>query len=145
MAKKNKQKNNSQRSARKLFSISAYAQRTMFGVGMLAAAGIFLFSFFGKAGGAGQLFFSLFSFLMGKTVFLVPLLFVLAGLVFLGMKGIKPGPILFAMVLLGVGVEGMVASAARANSLNVEGTAGVLGLILSWPGLGAFGVCKIIF
>jgi len=147
VAKKNKQKNNSQRSARKLFSISAYAQRTMFGVGMLAAAGIFLFSFFGKAGGAGQLFFSLFSFLMGKTVFLVPLLFVLAGLVFLGMKGIKPGPILFAMVLLGVGVEGMVASAARANSLNVEATAGVLGLILSWPVFGAFGfwVSEIIF
>ena len=146
MAKKSKSKNN-QRPARKLFSVSSYAQRMMFGVGMLAVAGIFVFSFFGKAGGAGQLFFSLFSFLMGKTVFLIPLLCVLAGLVFLGMKGMKAGSLLFAMLLLLAGVEGIVASAARAASLNIEATSGFLGLILSWPVFGAFGfwVSEIIF
>ena len=146
MAKKNKSKNN-QRPAKKLFSVSAYAQRMLFGIGMIALAGIFVFSFFGKAGGGGELLFSLTSFLMGKTVFLAPLLCVLAGLVFLGMKGIKAGSLLFAMLLFGVGVEGLVGTAARATSLDVEATAGMLGLILSWPVFGAFGfwVSEIIF
>lgn len=119
----------------------------MFGIGMIALASIFLFSFFGKAGGAGQLFFSLFSFLMGKTVFLIPLLCVLAGLVFLGMKGMKAGSVLFAMLLLLVGVEGIVSSAARVTSLDVEAASGILGLLLSWPVFGAFGfwVSEIIF
>ena len=146
MAKKNKSKY-TQRPAKQLFSVSAYAQRTMFGIGMIALAGIFVFSFFGKAGGAGDALFSLASFLLGKTVFLVPLLCVLAGLVFLGMKDMKPGSLLFAMLLLGAGVEGIVGSAARATSLDVEVTSGMLGLILSWPVFGAFGfwVSEIVF
>jgi DNA segregation ATPase FtsK/SpoIIIE, S-DNA-T family len=146
MAKKNRSKH-TKTPAKKLFSVSTSAQRTLFGTGMIALAGIFLFSFFGKAGGAGQLFFSLFSFLMGKTVFLIPLLCVLAGLVFLGMKGMKAGSLFFAMLLFGVGVEGIVGSAARATNVDVEATSGFLGLILSWPVFGAFGfwVSEIIF
>ena len=143
---KRKSKNN-QRPGKKLFSISLSAQRILFGVGMIALAFIFIFSFFQKAGGAGALLFSLSSFTLGKAVFLTPLFFILASLAFFGMKDRKTGSVFFAMVLFTVSVGGILGTAARASDLYVPSVAGMLGFLVSWPMFGAFGfwVSEVIF
>ena len=110
---------------------------------MILSAVIISLSFFEKAGAGGQLFMKGARFLIGEIVFLIPLVFVLAGLAFLTVKErlnvFKEKkrifwPIVLAILIL---ISGTAGVANSFNSLAKKG--GWLGYILSWPLLKSLG------
>jgi len=123
------------------------AKRKIAGVLMFVVALIFTFAFFQKAGGAGALLFSGAVLVVGKAVFLIPLFLVIAGLVFFGMRYWGLWQVLLALLLLFLGTGGIVGTVARSQELNIQETAGLLGLLVSWPVFSAFGfwVGEILF
>jgi len=119
------------------FALPEEVKQMIYGVSMILAAIVIGLSFFGKAGKAGQLFMKGTRFVIGEAVFLIPLIFILGGLAFLGAKGegnfFKKGkkvfwPIILAILLLVSGLTGILGSF---NSQVMRG--GWLGYILSWP------------
>jgi len=64
------------------FTLKEQTKRYIFGTISFLLAIIFGLSFFKKAGLAGNALFNLFSLLIGKVVFLIPLIFTLSGLIF---------------------------------------------------------------
>jgi len=120
-------------------SLPEEAKRLTWSVGMFVLALIFSFAFFGKAGLVGQILFDVSEFLVGQIVFLIPLFFVLTGLVLWGMKEYKNAPVFFAFLLLLLGMSGIVGGVARVNSEDVQEVAGWFGLLVSWPMFIAFG------
>ncbi len=133
------------------FALPEEVKQMIYGVSMILAAIVIGLSFFGKAGKAGQLFMKGTRFVIGEAVFLIPLIFILGGLAFLGAKGegnfFKKGkkvfwPIVLAILLLVSGLTGILGSF---NSQAMRG--GWLGYILSWPLLKYFEiwVTQLIF
>lgn len=114
---------------------------------MAVIALIFIFSFFQKAGSAGELLFSFGVFFVGKAVFLIPLFLGIAALVFFGMRYWGLLQVLFALLLLFLGTGGIIGTLARSQELNIQETAGWIGFLVSWPVFAAFGfwVSEIIF
>ena len=119
------------------FALPEEVKQMICGVSMILAAIVVGFSFFGKAGKAGQLFMRGTRFVIGEAVFLIPLIFILGGLAFLDARGeesfFKKGkkvfwPIILATLLLVSGLTGILGSF---NSQVMRG--GWLGYILSWP------------
>jgi DNA segregation ATPase FtsK/SpoIIIE, S-DNA-T family len=129
MAKKKKQGSKRKLSFLKVPSVEIpeSAKRLTWAVSFFAAALIFTFSFFEQAGAVGTFLFSGAQFLLGTVAFLIPLFFVVAGLVFWGMRTYRIAPVVFALVLL-VG--------AAAGLAGQQG--GWVGFIISWPLLLAF-------
>ncbi len=133
------------------FALPEEVKRMICGVSMILAAVVIGLSFFGKAGKAGQLFMKGTRFAIGEAVFLIPLIFILGGLAFLGVRGkenfFKKGkkvfwPVVLATLVLVSGLTGILGSF---NSQAMRG--GWLGYILSWPLLKYFEiwVTQLIF
>lgn len=126
------------REKRSRFSLPDEVKQMIFGVLMILIAIIISLSFFGKAGRAGQFFMRGTRFLIGETVFLIPLIFILGGLALLRFKGERKfrafWPVILAVLILILGLTGILASF---NAQNMKG--GWLGYILSWPFLRYFG------
>ncbi len=118
---------------------------------MILLAVLMGLSFFNRAGIIGEYFIRGARLLIGETVFLIPLVFVLGGLVFLNTK-YNLGhsgkarrviwPIILASLFLTVGVSGILA-----NFNPIVRNGGWLGYLLNWPLLNYLGIwaTEIIF
>ncbi|MFH1462123.1 MAG: DNA translocase FtsK [bacterium] len=145
MKKKNKKNQKEPREKTRIFSrfdLPEEAKKWILGVIIFIIAVIVALSFFEKAGVAGSAIIAVLTFLIGKTVFAIPLILVLGGLVFFNTKYKKfLGPSLLAIFVLILGISGFL------ESLKPEASqGGWLGYIFSWPLLKLFGklVCEII-
>lgn len=108
---------------------------------------IFIFSFFGKAGTAGNALFAGSLFLLGKTVFLFPFLFLIALFAVLVMKENRVSLLFLSLILFILGLAGLLGTVAKVQNLPLKEFAGVLGFLLAFPLSQAFGfwVSSIIF
>jgi S-DNA-T family DNA segregation ATPase FtsK/SpoIIIE len=147
MAKKRRKKN-LKKSAEKIKSPSHFAlpeetKRWIGGVVMIVLAIIITLGFFNLAGVAGQgLIWSL-NFLIGRVVFITPLILVFGGLVFFLTKYKRfLAPSLLAIFISIIGICGVMAALTPE-----EKGGGWIGYIFSWPLLNFFGfwVNQIIF
>jgi len=144
MAKKKKKKQAVKKKKPSLFklpsvSIPESAKRLIWAVAFFALALIFSFAFFEKAGMAGVLLLQGAGALVGKTVFLLPLFFIIGGLVLWGGKRYSAAPVFFAFFLLTLATSGIMGAVARFREINVQELGGVIGYFVSWPLFGAFG------
>jgi len=159
VAKKNKRKKNRPVQRQKKQSIffrffqlprlnlPSETKRQIGAVLMFLAAIIIVLSFFDLAGVAGRYFMTVFTFLIGKTVFVVPLLFVLAGLAFLSYRPkIFWFSIFFAILILVLGISGLLATRELVGNQDIQkftwnysGQGGWLGYLISWPVFYLFG------
>ena len=120
MAQKKKTKNNKVRSDKKslpgtrfssLFVLPDETKKWILGVVVFILAIIVALSFFNLAGVAGVALMSSLTFLIGKAVFVIPLVLILGGLVFFNAKYNKFfGPTVLAIVILIVGLSGLIES-----------------------------------
>ena len=133
------------------FALPVEIKQMIFGVLMILIAVIAGLSFFDKAGKAGLYFMKAGRFLVGETVFLIPLVFILGGLVLLFAKDDQKffkkerktfWPVILAGLVLIFGITGI---SAGFNPESMKG--GWLGYLLSWPLLKYFGfwATQIIF
>ncbi|XOB40321.1 MAG: DNA translocase FtsK [Candidatus Nealsonbacteria bacterium] len=147
MARKKKRKKNKRprRRRRKFISffLSEDTKRHIFGLIFFLLTIIFTLSFFEKAGVAGKFIFAILSFLMGKTMSLLPFILALSGLAFFRgnyKKILEPLGLAISVSLLGISgiLEGFSPGMKQG---------GWLGYIFSWPFLEFFGfwVTQLIF
>jgi len=133
------------------FALPVEIKQMIFGVLMILIAIIVGLSFFDKAGKAGIYFMKAGRFLVGETVFLIPLIFILGGLVLLFAKNDQRSfkkerktfwPVILAGLILIFGITGI---SAGFNPESMKG--GWLGYVLSWPLSKYFGfwATQIIF
>ncbi len=135
----------------KRFSLPNEITQKIWGVFAILLAVIVILSFFDQAGSMGRFFMRSARFLIGEIIFIIPLIFMLAGLIFLVSKH-KPDspkekqnifwPIALSILILTFGLTGIV------NSFDpIAKKGGWLGYILSWPILKYFGfwATQIIF
>ncbi len=155
MTKKNRKKKNRpvQQKKQSLFSrlprfnLPSKTKRQIGAVLMFFAAIIIILSFFDLAGMGGSFFLKTLNFLIGKTVFIIPLLFVLGGLAFLSSK-----PRMFWLsIFLGIfvlilGFSGILSSREISQNQelqkfiwNYSGQGGWIGYLISWPVFYLFG------
>jgi len=147
VGKKKKHKNNKRFLAKQrrpgIFYLPGETKKWISGVIIFILAIIIALSFFGLAGVAGNALIKGLTFLIGSAIFLIPLILVLAGIVFFNTKYKKFfGPTILAIFILIVGTSGIIESFA-----SVVKQGGWLGYILNWPLLKFFGllVTKIVF
>jgi S-DNA-T family DNA segregation ATPase FtsK/SpoIIIE len=146
MSRKNKKNKGSK------FSLPTEIKLIILGVVMILAAIIISLSFFNKAGKAGSYFLTGTRFVIGDTAFLIPLILILGGLVFLnsrrdGEEFLEKRKKIFwqvglACFILLLGLTGIL------GGFNPEiKRGGWLGYLLSWPLLKYFGfwATQIIF
>ncbi|MDD5098577.1 MAG: DNA translocase FtsK 4TM domain-containing protein [Candidatus Pacebacteria bacterium] len=131
------------------FSIPDKIKRYLYSSLFFLLAIIFVFSFLGKAGVVGNSLEDIFYFLIGNVIFIIPVLFIIFGLVFLkddeAFKDAKNSLILStAILLLGVcGIFGLAeinTDKALADTFiwSHAGTGGWIGYAVSWPLLYGF-------
>lgn len=141
--KKNKKKVNEKREKKpSRFSLPEQTKRLILLVLMLLTAIIVTLAFFDLAGQGGQYFMKGFSFLFGRTIFVLPLLLVLAGLAFWRLRYKNKWPVILAIFLLTLGISAVF------ESLNHEvRQGGWIGYLVTFPFLKAFGLLatQIIF
>ena len=115
-------------------------KRIIFGVLMFVMAVLIVLSFFGKAGPAGQTFMKASLFLFGKAGFTLPLLFVLAGLVFFSLSYRHKTLIILGLCLLILGIAGILGSLDfyQDPPLSLR-QGGWTGFLISWPFFKLFG------
>ncbi len=151
--KNNKQKKKKAQKTKKItlkkkssmnFSLPEETKKYIFGIGFFLSATIFILSFFGMAGPAGDFLFKTFSFLVGEIVFAILALFLcLAGIAFFRTEYKK----IFKPIILFIGISTIgVAGILECLNLGVK-KGGWLGYIITWPLLKLFDlwVTRIIF
>ncbi|MCK4454286.1 DNA translocase FtsK [Candidatus Parcubacteria bacterium] len=150
MAKKKKHKKNKktaiERKRRPLFRLDLLEEtkRKIYGVLMFFGAVIVSLSFFNLFGKAGRVFMELSDLLIGKALFLLPLLFVLGGIVFFKQK-YEPEmktkknklAIFFGIIILIISVSGVFGILSLDEEVKQGGW---LGYLTSVPLVKAFGV-----
>jgi len=125
------------------FSLPEETQRHILAIVFFLLAIIFVLSYFQKAGIAGKFLFTSLDFLIGKTIFILPLLFFLIGISFFSAEYKEIlRPSFLAILLMVLGVSGTL---ERLNPSIKQG--GLLGSVLTWPLLKLFGlwVTQILF
>ena len=160
MAKKKKPKKNKSFSERikkpSKLGLPEETQSWIWAILMSLVAILMALSFFGKAGLAGRAFMKVFSYFLGQTIFLLPLIFILAALIFFALsKGpfLKKNKKLIFLVglILVLGISGILGTldlkAEEKFSFFQVGRGGWLGNIISWPLFKLFGfwAAEIIF
>ena len=149
MSRKKKKNKNYYRKRKKRFSLPNYTKQAIWGVLMILVAVLISLSFFGKAGVAGKTFMEWNMFLIGETIFVFPLIFILGGLILLSKKYDFElfrknctlfWPVILAVLLLVLGATGIL---AVFNSGSMNG--GIIGYGLSWPFLKYFGFWATFF
>ncbi len=132
-------------------SLPEEIKQWIFGLVMFLMATIIVLSFFDLAGIVGVYFIQIFSFLIGKTVFVFPLLFVLGGMSFFIKADSRLskgcGLVGLAIVVLIVGITGLLGVFSPEHLSQSNGYGGWLGYLISWPFVKIFGdlATKIIF
>jgi len=135
--KKRKFKRKFDKEKKKRFALPQEIKHMILGVILILLAILVALSFFEKAGKAGLYFMKGAKLLIGNTVFLIPLIFVLAGIAFLiyrSQRKLLTWPIVLAVLILILGLTGILGSF---NPQNMRG--GWLGYVLGWPLLKYFG------
>jgi len=141
MAKKRPKKFRERRTIK--FSLPQETKQIILGVLLILAAVLIALAFFEKSGRAGSIFMKASRFLIGDTVFVVPLILILAGLIFLTKRGDnyffkKKGlifwPVFLAVIILLLGATGILGAF---NTTLRRG--GLVGYFISWPLLRYFG------
>lgn len=127
------------------FSLPVEVKQKIWGVLTIILAIIITLAFFDKAGVAGSFFIKGVKYLIGQTVFVVPIALVLAGLAFLGnSKDIRHKhwfwPVIIAIALLLLSVTGFL---SIFNPKSDQG--GLIGSLLSWPLMTYFGLWASFF
>lgn len=127
------------------FSLPLEVKQKIWGVLTIILAIVITLAFFDKAGVAGDAFLRGGRFLIGQTVFIVPIALLLAGLAFLGNNSdLKHKhwfwPVIIAITLLLVGVTGFLAIFSPESKQG-----GLFGSILSWPLMTYFGFWASFF
>ncbi|MCD6500437.1 DNA translocase FtsK [bacterium] len=123
--------------------LTSRLRRTIGAIFLFLFGLIIAFSFFEGAGRAGEGIFKSLDFLIGKTIFFIPFLLVLGGLLLL-----KPqkkrifAPIFYGLLVLIFGISGILGSQSLTERIG-----GWLGYILAWPFLNYFGflVSVVVF
>jgi DNA segregation ATPase FtsK/SpoIIIE, S-DNA-T family len=131
MGKKRKKKE-------KLFEMPADIKQIIWGVIMIVFGLLVVLSFFGLAGSGGSYFMKGANYLIGGTVFLLPLVLIIAGVILLISKNEEENflnraarsfwPVIIAVFLLLLGVVGILGSYGPETRRG-----GMAGFILSWP------------
>ena len=138
---KNKKKNRTEKSKiSEYFVLPKEIKKWILGIVIFILSIIIVLSFFDLAGIAGETLRRVFESLIGKTIFIIPFLLVLGGLVFFQTKHEKfLGPVILAIFFSIIGIAGIL------ETLNIQG--GSLGYLISLPFLQFFGslVTQIIF
>jgi S-DNA-T family DNA segregation ATPase FtsK/SpoIIIE len=121
------------------FALPEETKQGVWGILLILAAIIIGLSFFEKAGVAGQFFIRGSRSLIGETIFIIPLILILGGLVFLAtkydFKEKRPfWPVVLAIIILIFGITGILGSFSPFLRRG-----GWLGYVLSWPFLKYFG------
>ena len=156
VAKKKKNKKNKKNITRKkerkpLFHLDLLedTKRKIYGVLMFLGAIIISLSFFNLFGRAGQIFMDFSDSLIGKALFILPLLFILGGVVFFSQKyepEIKKNKlaIFFGIIVLVLGVSGILGITSIDEEIKQGGW---LGYLISFPLIKAFGTlgASIVF
>jgi len=120
-------------------ALPAETKKYILGVISFLLAIIVALSFFEKAGIAGKAIMSGLNFLIGKAVFLIPLILVLAGLVFFTSYYKKfLGGVVIAIFLLALGSSGIFSVIYQAEEIAKAG--GWLGYLITFPLLKLFGL-----
>jgi len=146
MAKKNKKNQKKPRGLVEklsIFSLPEGTKKWILGVVVFIVAIIIALSFFDLAGVAGKAIISGLTFLIGKGVFITPLILVVGGLVFFNTKYEKfLGPAILAIFIEIVGISGILESFSPGVKQG-----GWIGYAFAWPFLELFGilVSKIVF
>jgi len=145
MARKKKKKSRPKKAKKTLRAVvlPRETKKTIGAVIMFALAFIVLLSFWHKSGLFGEKFISFFSFLIGNTIYTLPLFLLLTGGVFLNTEYRKfLAPVILAISITVLGISGILASLEPDLR---EG--GALGYIFSQPLLSVFGflATQIIF
>jgi len=135
---------------KKRFALPEEIKQMIFGVILILLAVLMGLSFFKKAGILGEYFVEGSLFLIGNTVFLIPLIFVLAGIIFLifkkeeltGKEKKISWPVILAVLISILGVDGILGSISPALKRG-----GWLGYLISWPFLKFLGfwATQVIF
>ncbi|MDD5145543.1 MAG: DNA translocase FtsK [Candidatus Pacebacteria bacterium] len=145
---KNKNQKNFQKKAKKTIRIPKIylpeeAKNWIWGILLFIFASVFLLSFFHLAGIAGDKLNELLQIFIGKTFYLMPLIFVLGGAVFFTTKNKKfIGPTVLAILILVLGISGIL------EGLNLKPRdGGLLGYVIAFPFLKFFSpwVSHIVF
>jgi len=127
----------------KIISLPLEIKHAILGVLMILASILIVLSFFQKAGKAGEYFMKGANFLGGSTVFVLPLVFLLGGLVFLNSKANQEflnrskkvfWPVILASFILLSGITGILGSIKPELKRG-----GWIGYVFSWPFLRYFG------
>lgn len=122
-----------------------YGQEGFFfaGVVSLFFAIFFLLSFFKKAGVAGDLTIKLFSFLLGSSVFILPVVFFMLAISFFTKKAESKKTMIVSATAFVLAFSGAVASLevreSQALTISASKFGGWIGSIFSWPFLRIFG------
>lgn len=142
--KKRKSENNKKQPKEKksLIILPEETKKWILGVVVFVVAVIVALSFFDLAGVAGKAIMTGLTFLVGKSVFILPLVLALGGLVFFYTRYDKfLAAVLVAMTVLIVGIAG------TAESFLGGKAGGWIGFLFSWPFLEFFGkiVSQVVF
>ncbi len=144
MARK-KKRNLSKLRAEKLknprFNLPYETKRAIWGVIMFFLAIVVILSFFDLAGPAGRFFIRTATLLLGRTVFIIPLLLAVAGIIIFNTQRRNfLTPILFAFSLGLIGVAGIFGSLGIYQDKTIEEMGGWFGYFISWLPMSIFGV-----
>lgn len=145
------------------FLLPEETRQKALGVVMFLIAIVISFSFFNKAGFAGDFFMKIFDKLIGKTVIILPFLFVAAGLIYFNQNYFnkeeearppKGWPIILSFSLLIIGLSGILGVLDLSQKelldkfvLTYSGDGGWLGNIIGFPLVKIFGfwVTQVLF
>ena len=108
--RKNKRKNAIEKQKKRMgFTLPEEIKRYIWGALFFLMAAILVLSFFEKAGVAGRIIFSFLNYLIGKSIYLLPVILVISGLVFFLTHYEKfLGGVLLAALLLVLGGSGIL-------------------------------------
>lgn len=115
------------------FVLPEETKRLIWGAALVSFALIVILSFFGLAGKGGEIFMKSSTFVLGKSLFALPVLLILGGIVFFSMKDKNKWPVVLAILLIMFGSSGLF------NTLGPETKqGGWLGYLISLPLLKVF-------
>ncbi len=129
------------------FDLPEDIKKKIYGIIMFLIAVIVSLSFFHKAGNGGEFLMKSSIFLIGKAVFILPLLFILGGLVFFFhkkkdtkfKKNNTNKLIIIGIFLAVIGITGMLET-LYSNEFNAKEFGGLLGYLISYPFISIFGI-----
>ncbi|MEA3296122.1 MAG: DNA translocase FtsK 4TM domain-containing protein [Patescibacteria group bacterium] len=129
------------------FDLPDDIKKKIYGIIMFLTAVIISLSFFHKAGKGGEFLMKSGIFLIGKAVFIIPLLFIIGGLVFFFYKKTdkkfrknnSSKLIIIGIFLAILGITGIMET-LYSNNYNAKEFGGLLGYLISYPFIAIFGI-----